>query len=567
MTIPRIFRSWPVLLLGCLGTAGCASDVGPSAAADAFCERVLGDVDAAMAGIDPPAGDRYGGTAVVGIGQDLAAGLNAFDASDFNSVQTQQFVALMTLVRLDENLEFEPYLAESWEFANGGTELTFRLRDDVLWHDGTPTTAEDVAFTYRRVTDPTVGFPNRQYWTYYEGVEVLDARTVRFRIRPHADVLDPWRALAIMPKHLLEDVPPEELANHPFGRRCPVGNGPFRFEDHRDGQQWTFAANPAFPEALGGRPFLDRLVMRVVAEQSSLLTELLTGGIDVYLEANPEQTGRIAAADNLSVQGFEGRSYSYIAWNLKDERFTDQRVREAFAHAIDRQGMVDALLEGHGVVAYSSVPPYHWAYDPPADLFPYDPARASRLLDEAGWVDRDGDGVREKNGTRLAFTLITNQGSQVKADALQVVQAQLRTVGVEVATETVEFGTFIDQLVNRDFEAAIGTWITDFKHDDWTTFHGDAVDAPYGWGAIEDQELASYLDTLMLIPEREPARPLWSAYQRRLAELQPYTFLYFTDRNNGINNRLHDVLTDVRGDLVNVNRWWIPDSERRLRSE
>lgn len=547
------------LLYGCVGDA-------PGAGDDLFCAEEMARVDTFLSGFDAPTDGRYGGTAVLSASQDLSAGMNAFRASGFMSVQFQQFVMLMTLVRLNEDLEFEPYLASSWELSSDGSELTFTLRDDVHWHDGAPTTAEDVAFTYRRVTDPRTGFPNSQYWAYYEGVEVLDTYRIRFRLRPHSDILDPWRTVAIMPRHLLGDVPPADLARHPFGQRCPVGNGPFRFIEHSAGQQWTFEANPAFPQDLGGRPSLDRLVYRVIPEKSTVLTELLTGGVDVYLEALPHHAEQIQSAEGRRLVSFQGRNYSYITWNLSDERFSDLMVRKAFAHAIDRQGLVDAIMGGHGIVAHTSVPPYHWAYDPDVDLLPYDPALARRLLDRAGWVDTDGDGVRDKDGQRLAFELRTNEGSQLKADALDVVQSQLGAVGISVTTRVVEFGTFIQQLIDRDFEAAIGTWNNDFKLDDWSTFHSDADTAQYGWGSIDDDELAMYLDTLMLVPDREEAQPLWSAYQGRLAELQPYTFLYFDDRIHGINERLRDVVMDVRGDFVNVAEWWISSDERRLRS-
>ena len=556
------------LPLACVATAlllGCSSDSRASDD-DLFCAEAMARVDTFLSGFDAPTDSRYGGTAVLSASQDLSAGMNAFVASDFMSVQFQQFAMLMPLVRLNGDLEFEPYLARSWELSADGSELTFTLRDDVRWHDGEPTTAEDVAFTYRRMTDPRTGFPNSQYWTYYESVEVLDTYRIRFRIRPHSDILDPWRTAAIMPRHLLADVPPADLGNHPFGPRCPVGNGPFRFIDRAEGQQWTFEANPAFPQDLGGRPFLDRLVYRIIPEKSTVLTELLTGGVDVYLEALPQQAERIQGADGRLLIAFQGRSYAYITWNLSDDRFSDLTVRKAFTHAIDRQGLVNAIMDGYGIVAHTSVPPYHWAYDPEVDLLPYDPALARRLLDQAGWVDTDGDGVRDKNGRRLAFELKTNEGSRLKADALDVVQSQLGAVGVDGTTRVVEFGTFIQQLIDRDFEAAIGSWITDFKHDDWTTFHGDADTTEYGWGSIDDDELAMYLDTLMLLPDREEAQPLWSAYQRRLAELQPYTFLYFDNRLLGINTRLRDVVADVRGDFVNVTEWWIPEDERRLRS-
>ena len=558
-------RGLPLTCLAAALLQGC-SDNPQDSSNDSFCADSMARVDTFFSGFEAPTGDKYGGTAVLGGSQELPGGMNAFGADAFLSVQLQQFAVLTPLVQLNEELEFEPYLARAWELSADGTELTFTLRDDVRWHDGEPTTARDVAFTYRRVTNPETGFPNSQYWTYYEDVEVLDTYTIRFRLRPHADILDPWRVLGIMPEHLLGDVPAAELGNHPFGQRCPVGNGPFRVVDHADGQQWIFEANPSFPEDLGGRPFLDRVLYRVIPEKSTLLTELLAGGVDVYLEAVPPHAERIQSGEDTRLVAFQGRSYSYVTWALSDDRFSDLRVRRAFAHAIDREGLAAAILEGYGRVAHTSVPPYHWAYDADVDLLPYDPARARQLLDDAGWVDTDGDGVRDKNGQRLAFELTTNAGSQLKADAQDVIQSQLGAVGVDVSTGIVDFGTFIEQLIERDFEASIGTWNTDFKHDDWSTFHRDADTEPYGWGAIDDDELAMLLDTLMLVPDQEVGRPLWGAYQRRLADLQPYTFLYFEDRLHGVNTRLQDAVMDVRGDFVNMTEWWIPEDQRRARN-
>ena len=149
-----------------------------------------------------------------GIGE-IATGMNVAATSDYLANQHQQFVNLMTLLDYDENLEPRPYLAEAWDVADDGSAITFRIREDVYWHDGERTDANDVAFTYLRLTDPATGFPNAAFWDHYvrgpEGVEVLDDFTVRVRLRPHADFLDVWRTVAILPEHLLGDVPPEAL--------------------------------------------------------------------------------------------------------------------------------------------------------------------------------------------------------------------------------------------------------------------------------------------------------------------------------------------------------------------
>ena len=269
------------------GSSAAAASVvaGAAGATGEFCATARARVDEFMATYraehPAPSDERYGGTLVIGTIGDMGDGMNALVSSDYTSSQHQSFVNLMTLIDYDERFQARPYLAESWEVSEDNTELTFHLRRDVLWHDGEPTDAHDVAFTYIRATDPLTAFPNAAFWTHYvkgeAGVEVVDDYTVTIRLEPHSEFLDAWRTVGIMPQHLLADVPPEQLKQHPFGTQCPVGNGPFVFREHLPQDRWVFEANPAFPGSLGGRPYLDRYVLRVIPEQTTLLTELPHG--------------------------------------------------------------------------------------------------------------------------------------------------------------------------------------------------------------------------------------------------------------------------------------------------
>jgi peptide/nickel transport system substrate-binding protein len=216
---------------------------------------------------DVPEAERYGGTVVIGTFGDLQP-MNRFVSSDYNTNMIQREMLFMPLVKFDERIEPVPWLAERWDtvrVAPDSLELTFQLREDIRWHDGEPTTAHDVAFTYQRLQDPATGFPNPAYFEYYHpDAEVLDDRTIRFRLRAHAEFLEPWYLTPSMPRHLLESAAPSEMMNHPFGTREPVGNGPFRFVRRVPGQEWVFEANADFPDALGGRPYLDRVVWRYI---------------------------------------------------------------------------------------------------------------------------------------------------------------------------------------------------------------------------------------------------------------------------------------------------------------
>lgn len=542
------------------------------AAGDDFCERTRASVEAFMARAEAeypvPDDARYGGRAAVGGIGPLSGGMNAFALQNSASNQHQMFVNQMTLLRYDDALQPEPWLAESWTVADDGSTLTFRLRGDVLWHDGERLDAHDVAFTYLRASDPATGFPNAAYWDYYEagdaGVEVVDSLTVTFRLRPHADFLDPWRTVAIMPEHLLGDVAPADLGQHPYGT-CPVGSGPFVFESYRPQESWTFRANPAFSPSLGGRPFLDRYVYRVIPEQNTLLNELRSGGIDVYYLVLPDQIAAIEADASLELRVSPSREFVFVAWNARREQLSDARVRRALARGLDREAIVDALTGGYGVVAQASVPPFHFAYDPTAgERASFDRAAARALLDEAGWIDRDGDGVRENEaGVPLAISVKTNAGNRLRQDIAEIMQAQLAEIGVSVRPEIVEMGTLMGQVTDpavRDFDAFILSWAHEFKVDDIDLFHSARIEAPYQWSGVQSTELDRYLDTLQLVVDRDEARPLWQAYQRALVEVQPYTFLYYPANLNGVRRSLRGATMDERGTWLNVREWWVEPS-------
>lgn len=565
------------LLFVVLSFMGACTDGTPGggvgSSAEAFCGPALARVDSFMATFpqDPPEGERYGGTAVVATVAELNVGMNGFAPVESGAALHQMFVNLMTLIQYDENLEPLPYLARSWEVSEDMTRLTFHLRDDVYWHDGELTTAYDVAFTFLRASDPLTGFPNPGFFHYYlpgeRGVEVVDSFTVRFNFgRPHADFMDPWRAVAIMPEHLLGDVPPEELTRHPFGMVCPVGNGPFRFVDHIPDDRWIFQANPAFPEGLGGRPYMDRYVYRIIPEHSTLLAEFLTEGVDVYVALLPNHAARIRNEEDFEVRAFPYRSVFFAGWNSRISKLSDPRVRRALTVGTNRAQILQGMRDGMGLVANTGVPRTHWAYDPAlSDSLPYDPDQARALLTAAGWEDRDGDGIREDvQGEPLRIEVMFNT-NQERQEVAEIMQAQLREVGVDLRPRTLEMGAFVGLLTSpeRNFEGFLISWEAEFRLDERDLFHSEAVDGAYAFSGIQDAELDRYLDTLQLISDREEAVATWRAYQRRLVQLQPYTFLYYPDRQNGVNRRLRNVEMDVRGDWQNIREWWIAPEDRR----
>lgn len=507
---------------------------------------------------EPP---RYGGTAVVAGPTDLN-GLNPLVSSEAWADQVLRFALFMPLIRYDAQLGYEPYLAESWEMT-GDTGVVFHLRHDVRWQDGQPTTAYDVAFTYERAKDPATAFPNSEYFQYWQGVQVLDSFTVRFRFKPHAEPLAGLPFTPIAPKHLLDTIPPARLRQAAFNL-APVGNGPFRYVSHRADDRWVFEANPDFPKALGGRPYLDRFVWRAVPENITQVAEVQTGDVDVALTPPMSAVRKASAADGVHLVEYPSRRYAFVGWNGRRPPLNDPRVRRALTMAINRQAMVDAFRDGFGQVAVGPVLPWHWAFDHDLPPLPYDPDSARALLAAAGYRDRNGDGIVENAaGKPFQIELKVVASNSVNRDIAELIRGNLAAIGVRVTTQPVEGTTLIADVTSPDrrFDAFVFGWDGDFRLNLRNQFHSAEMSGPYQFASYRNAAVDSLLDAANLVEDRDKALPLWHRLQRILRDEQPWTFLYYQPQVLLVRDRLQGATMDSRGALVNLARWWVTDQQ------
>ena len=265
------------------------------------------------------------------------------------------------------------------------------------------------------------------------------------------------------------------------------------------------------------------------------------------------------------------RQYVSVWWNARRLQLSDKRVRQALTRGTNRQEIVDGLFHGYARVANGPLPTIHWAYDESigAEAMAYDPDAARALLDEAGWIDRDGDGVRENaQGIRLSIAIKYNDGNDLRKGVAEIMQAQLAEIGVEAQPVVVEISTTIGQVFaadTRNFDGVVMGWVPDFKADDAVLFHSDGIDGPFAASGTSRSDIDSYLDRLPLIFDREEALPLWREYQELIVDEQPFTFVYVSDRLDGVNKRLRGAIMDARGDWLNIKDWWIPADQRRGR--
>lgn len=447
--------------------------------------------------------------------------------------QVQRYVLFTTLVQRDSALNIVPYFAERWDWSADRRTLTMHLREGLRWHDGRPTTAEDVSFTLDAARDPATGYPRGSELDCVSTVRRLDALTVGIEFcRAQEHIPDVLTDLAILPAHLLNDVPRAAMAQAAFNER-PVGNGPYRFVEHVSRRRWVFERNPDFPAAMNGSPALARFVVVVVDEATTKLAGLVGGELDLA-GITPMHASVVARVDGRAVVDYP-LLFSYgLVWNTGRAPFADPRVRRALTLALDRRQLIDAVLYGYAEPADGPVPSAH-PLAAPVEPVPFDRAAARALLDALGYGGR----------RRLAFTLATVGSADNVLE--QLIQAQLAAVGVDVRIRQLELGAFLAAASggNRDYDALVTGIPGDLALGYLTAlFDSRRRAGPLQYAQYANASLDAALD-----------RGDLADVQRIVARELPITFLYHARGVQGVNTRVRGIRMDLRGELASLHDW------------
>jgi len=470
------------------------------------------------------------------------------------------------LMKRDRELKFVGDLAESWTFSRDCLDLTFKLRPTVKWHDGRPFTADDVVFTYQTMINPKTPTAYKEDFKAVASIEAVDAHTVHIRYpRPYAKALQSWGTW-ILPRHLLEPYVTEgRLREAPQNRSVPVGTGPYRFKEWRTGEKVVLTANPDHYET---GPYISRLVYRIIPSQATTFLELKAKGVDA---ANltalqyKRQTEYPAFRKGYQKFRYASNAYTYVGFNLKDPRFADKRVRQAFAHAINKQALIDGVRMGLARAATGPYKPGTWVYNPNVQTYPYDMERARQLLAEAGWKEKNGDGLLVKDGIPFTFTLMTNQGNDERKKVAELIQASLRELGVGVDIRILEWASFIKEYIKkRRFEAIVLGWGIGLDPDQYEIWHSSKTGPDdlnhISFANAEADELLERGRASCFEIER---KKYYQRFQEILAEEQPIVFLYFPDALPVVSSRVYGIIESPNGISFDFIEWFVPKSLQR----
>jgi peptide/nickel transport system substrate-binding protein len=463
------------------------------------------------------------------------------------------------LTDLDERGQTVPSLARDWDVSEDGLVYTFYLRRDVTWHDGEPFTADDVLFTVGAMQHEDYQGPPElaELWRTV-GAEKTDDYTVTFTLQAPLPTFLDYTTIGILPEHVLVNVPAAELTGDQFNVR-PVGTGMFKISEV-SGDYVILEANP---EYYGEQPLLSKIEFKFYPDYQSILTAYQQGEVEGISEVLPEDLDKVREEEYLNLYTARLSGYTLVFLNLDLPIFEQKEVRQALLWGIDRQRIIDQILDGQGIVAHSPIMPDSWAYNQDVMQYHYDAAKAAQLLTEAGWTDTDNDGVRDKEGVRLEFTLLTNK-DPLRRQIIEEIARQLWEVGVRVVPVVEDSSWVVNEALRpRNFDALLFSWGNlPSDPDPYLMWHSTQIGGEgQNYAGLNDVDLDLLLEQARQSTEQSERARLYRDFQELFADEVPSLLLYYPVYNYAVDEMVNGVqlspMMDASDRFRTASQWYI----------
>ncbi len=517
---------------------------------------------------------------VIGISSDIESMNPLFTFTLDEGQITELLYASLVKHDWDEakgELKVSPMLAKEWEWSDDSLSVTFKLRDNVNWRDGTPITADDIVFSFDVYSDPDV---QSRLYGYFEKFEL--AKDQQIVLQKTFEIIDPKTLkinfvkgsapslfdvdVPIIPKHIFEKLDRKNLITLEKGIDS-VTSGPFYLERWDKNQAIILKANTN--SFLYNPENISELIFKIVPDYNSRITQLKRGEIDLMEDVKPDDVGELESSDKIKIGSVKGRSYDYIGWNNIDSKnynsknkihpnalFGSANVRRALTMAINREEIVSEFLENKGSVAVSPIPQiFKSAFNPDVKPYQYNPEEAKKILKEDGWEDINKDGTLEKNGMKFSFNLYYPAGNPLRDFAAAIIKNNLKAAGVEANTLSTEPGIFFENAFTRKYDAWMAGWVIAVPLDLKTNWFSDIYETPnnlYGYQNKETDKILLKLDTKISDGEKNN---LYKKFQKIIHDDEPATFLYWIDNLVAYNSRLKNITISPLGAVQKCWEW------------
>lgn len=472
------------------------------------------------------------------------------------------------LTRYDRNGAIVADLASDFRTESDGKVWVFDIRGDAFWHDGAEVTSSDVLYTVGLLQDPAyLG----AFADAFRGVrvEAVSRKTVRFTLPDAYGPFADSTTAPLLPAHLLGKVPYAELARQPFNA-LPVGTGPFKVTEV-DARQITLTRSDDFYRVKPARTraYLDRIILRFFPDASLALAALSRGEVDGVGGLTPVDAERARSLKNATLYSLPTSDFTALFLNVRPTKavFRERVVRQAIATAIDRSRVLQVAIDGRGTVADEIVPPSSWAYVKDVTRYAYDPREAMRLLDAADWKDHDGDGVRDKGGVALAFSISTSDEPGRLAAGIAIAQ-NLRTIGMNIELKAVPFAELVDRAARqRDFDALLVGISRSGDPDPYDFFHSSqARDPGHNFSGYSTLPLDRSLENARRTFDQPKRIELYAPVFQQIATDVPVVFLYFSDYLYVLNRVVQGIritaIDEPTKRLWNIEDWYVKTARR-----
>lgn len=483
------------------------------------------------------------------------ATLNPITATDAYEGRINSNIYETLIKRDNETLELKPLLAESWEISEDKLSFIFTLKKNVKWHDGTPFTASDIVFSYNRIVDPKVDSPHlKSYYKDVKSVEALDDYKVKFVYsEPYFLALEFCGGMPIVPKHIFENA---DFNNHPAGR-SPIGTGPYKFVEWKTGTEITLEKNLDY---WNEKPNIEKVIFKIISDDTVKFQLLKNGNLDVAGLTPIEwdkQSSSEAFATNYNKHAYFTPNYSFIGWNQKKSYFSDKNVRRAMTHFLDRELVLNKILLDLGTVVTSPFFLKSPEYPKYIEPFEYSPEKAVRLLNDAGWVDSDGDGIRDKDGVKFEFEFLIPNGSDTGEKIATILKEEIKKHGIVMNIRKTEWAVFTQRLNQRKFDAVTLAWSMGVESDPYQIWSSTQTQQGSNFVGFVNEEAEQLINTARREFDRKKRIQLYNRFSEIVHDEQPYTFLFCRQSTVAINKRFQNVKIYPLG--IDFAEWFVPE--------
>lgn len=452
------------------------------------------------------------------------------------------------LMKFDENNVPKPEIAESYTISDDKVNYDFKLKKGIKFHDGVELKAEDVVFTIKSLLDEKVNSGLKLQYSEIKDIQAVNDYEVKITLKKPFPALLDKLTIGIVPKHALEG---KDINNAEFNQK-PIGTGPFKFEKWEKGNNITLTK---FKDYYGKTGNIETFVMKITPDYNVRAMQLQTGEIDLaYLE--PSQVSKIEKLDNVKVYKVDSADYRCMMYNMKNEIWKDVNVRKAFNYAVDKKGILDGILLGYGSEAYSPLQANKFN-NPDVEKYSYNLEKSNSLLDGAGWKKGE-DGIRVKDGKKLAFTLTAPKTDEVRVKIAEYLASQFKKIGAEVKVEAFDWSVI---KINKCDAFVLGFGSPfDADTDTFKVFHSSEINGGSNNGSYSNSKVDEMLVKARTTTDENERKKYYAEFQKELSEDPSFNFVIYQKALYGVNNRVSGVKEKILGHhgagfLWNVEQW------------